>query len=57
MLVIIQGDTLTRGPKLLSISLQVCLDVKGDYFQHRLCAGPVFHHSQYVYLIFKTLFQ
>jgi hypothetical protein len=32
----IQGDSLARGPKLLPISLQVCLDVKGDHFQHRL---------------------
>jgi hypothetical protein len=30
---IVQGDSLARGPKLLSISLQVCLDVKGDHFQ------------------------
>jgi hypothetical protein len=32
MAIEIQEDSLTRVPKLLSISLQVCLDVKGDIF-------------------------
>jgi hypothetical protein len=40
MAFIIQNDSLARGPKLLSIKyyihIQVCLDVKGDQFQHRL---------------------
>jgi hypothetical protein len=35
-LLYVQGDSLARGPKLLSISLQVYLDVKGDHFQQRL---------------------
>jgi hypothetical protein len=32
----IQVDSLARGPKLLEESIKVCLDVKGDHFQHRL---------------------
>jgi hypothetical protein len=30
----IQGDSVSRGPKLLEKRFQVCLDVKGDHFQH-----------------------
>ena len=40
----VQGDSLARGPKTnlgkvfqnLEKRIQVCLDVKGDQFQHRL---------------------
>jgi hypothetical protein len=32
----LQGDSLARGPKLLEKRIQVCLDLKGDHFQHRL---------------------
>jgi hypothetical protein len=51
----IQSDSLASGPKLLSTSLLVCLDVKGDHFQHRLSAGPVLHHSRYVYINFQAI--
>ena len=34
--------------------IQVCLDVKGDQFQHRLWAGPVSHRSRYVYTNFQV---
>jgi len=38
--------------------IQVCLDVKGDQFQHRLRAGPVLNRSRYVCVyIFKSLSQ
>ena len=33
----------------------MCLDVKGDQFQHRLWAGPVFHRSRYVYINFQAI--
>jgi len=35
--------------------IQLCLDVKGDQFQHRLRAGPVFHLSRYVYINFQVI--
>jgi hypothetical protein len=35
--------------------IQVCLDVKGDQFQYRLWAGPVFHLSRYVYIKFQVV--
>jgi len=35
--------------------IQMCLDVKGDQFQHRLSAGPVLHHSRYVYINFQVI--
>ena len=35
--------------------IQVCLDVKGDQFQHRLWAGPVLHRSRYVYINFQVI--
>jgi hypothetical protein len=44
-----------RGPKLLSISLQLCLDVKGDHFQHWLWAGPVLHRSRYEYINLQVI--
>jgi len=38
--IIIQGDSFTRGSKLLSVKnyihILVCLDVKGDQFQYQL---------------------
>jgi hypothetical protein len=52
---VIQGDSLARGPKLLEKRIQVCLDVKGDHFQHRLSAGPVLHRFRYVYINFKFI--
>ena len=35
--------------------IQVCLDVKGYQFQHRLWAGPVLHRSRYVYINFQVI--
>jgi len=35
--------------------IQVCLDMKGDPFQHRLWAGPVLHRSRYVYINFQVI--
>ena len=35
--------------------IQVCLDVKGDQFQHRLWAGPVLHRFRYVYINFQVI--
>ena len=35
--------------------IQVCLDVKGDQFQHRFRAGPVLHRSRYVYINFQVV--
>jgi hypothetical protein len=52
---VIQGDSLARDLKLLEKRIQVCLDVKGDYFQHRLRAGPVLHRSRYVYKNFQVI--
>jgi hypothetical protein len=39
-------DTLGIVFQNLEKRVQVCLDVKGDYFQHRLRAGPVLHRCQ-----------
>jgi len=39
----------------LEKGIQVCLDVKGDQFQHRLWAGPVLHRSRYVYINFQVI--
>ena len=41
--------------KNLEKRIQVCLDVKGDQFQHRLWAGPVLHRSRYVYINFQVI--
>ena len=49
--------TLGKVFQNLEKRIQMCLDVKGDQFQHRLRAGPVLHRSRYVYIIFKTLSQ
>ena len=35
--------------------IQVCLDVKGEQFQHRLWAGPVLHRPRYVYKNFQII--
>jgi hypothetical protein len=35
--------------------IQVCLDVRGDHFHHRLLAGPVLHRSRYVYINFQVI--
>jgi len=42
-------DTLRIVFQNLQKRIQVCLDVKGDHFQHRLRAGPVLHRSGMVY--------
>jgi len=48
-------DTLEKVFQNLKKCIQVCLDVKGDQFQHRLRAGPVLHRSWYVYINFQVI--
>ena len=48
-------DTLGKVFQNLEKRIQVCLDVKGDQFQHRLRAGPVLHRSRYVYINFQVI--
>jgi len=48
-------DTLGKLFQNLEKSIQVCLDVKGDQFQHRLRADPVLHRSRYVYINFQVI--
>jgi hypothetical protein len=48
-------DTLGNVFRDLEKCIQVCLDVKGDQFQHRLSAGPVLHRSRYVYINFQVV--
>jgi len=48
-------DTLGKVFQDLEKRIQVCLDVKGDQFQHRLLVGPVLYHSQYVYINFQVI--
>ena len=48
-------DTLGKVFQNLEKHIQVCLDVKGDQFQHRLWAGPVLHRSRYVYINFQLI--
>ena len=48
-------DTLGKVFQNLEKRIQVCLDVKGDQSQHRLCAGPVLHRSRYVYIYFQVI--
>ena len=43
-------DTLGKVFQNLEKRIQVCLDLKGDQFQHRLGADPVFHRSRHVYI-------
>ena len=51
----INVDTLGKVFQNLEKRIQVCLDVKGDQFQHRLSAGPVLHRSRYVYINFQVI--
>ena len=48
-------DTLGKVFQNLEKRIQVCLDVKGDQFQHRLWACPVLHLSRYVYINFQVI--
>ena len=48
-------DTLGKVFQNLEKRIQVCLDVKGDQFQHQLWAGPVLYHSRYVYINFQVI--
>ena len=48
----VNADPLGKVFQNLEKRIQVCLDVKGDQFQHRLLAGPVLHRSWYVYINF-----
>ena len=44
-----------KSIKNLEKCIQVCLDVKGDQFQHRLWADLVLHRSRYVYINFQAI--
>jgi len=48
-------DILGKVFQNLEKRIPVCLDVKGDRFQHRLWAGPVLHRSRYVYINFQVI--
>jgi len=48
-------DTLEKVFQNLEKRIRVCLDVKGDQFQHRLWAGPILHRSRYVYINFQVI--
>jgi hypothetical protein len=48
-------NTLRKIFQNLEKRIQMCLDVKGDQFQHWLWAGPVFHRSRYVYINFHVI--
>jgi len=48
-------DTLGKVFQNVEKRIKVCLDVKGNQFQHRLGAGPVFHRSRYVYINFQVI--
>ena len=48
-------DTLGKLFQNFEKRIQMCLNVKGDQFQHRLRAGPVLHRSRYVYINFQVL--
>jgi len=48
-------DTLGKVFQNLQKRIQVCLDVKGDQFQHRLLAGSVVHRYRYVYINFQVI--
>ena len=48
-------DTLGKVFQNLEKRIQVCLDVKGDQFQHRLKAGPVLHRFRYLYINFQVI--
>jgi len=51
----VKVDILGKVFQNLEKCIPVCLDVKGDKFQHRLCAGPVLHRSRYVYINFQVI--
>ena len=51
----VNADTLGKVFQNLEKRIQVCLDVKGDQFEHRLCAGPVLHRSRFVYIHFQVI--
>ena len=48
-------DTLGKVFQNLEKRVQMCLDVKGDQFQHRLRAGPALLRSRYVYINFQVI--
>ena len=48
-------DTLGKLFQNLEKRIRVCLDVKGDQFQHRLLVGPVLHRSRYVHINFQVI--
>jgi len=48
-------DALGKVFQNLERRLQMCLDVKGDQFQHRLLAGPVLHRFRYAYINFQVI--
>jgi len=48
-------DTLGKIFQNSEKRIQVCLDVKGDQFQHRLWACLVLHLSRYVYINFHVI--
>jgi len=48
-------DALVKVFQNLKKRISVCLDVKGDRFQHRLRAGPVLHRSRYVHINFQGI--
>ena len=48
-------DTLGLVFQNLEKRIQVCLDVKGDHFQHQLRADPVLHRSRCVYINFQVI--
>jgi len=41
-------DNLGKVIQNLKKRIPMCLDMKGDQFQHRLWAGPVLHRFRYV---------
>jgi hypothetical protein len=51
----INFDTFGKVFQNLEKRIQVCLDVKGDQFQHLLRARPVFHRFRYVYINFQVI--
>jgi len=51
----VKFDTLEKVFQNLEKRIQVCREVKGDQFQHRLRAGPVSHRSRYVYINFQVI--
>ena len=51
----VNANTLGKVFQNLEKCIQVCLDVKGDHFQHQLFAGPVLHCFRYVYINFQAI--